>query len=62
MGWSEMTIDEVIDILEGGQYPGYYDEVAAANCVKNLVKENEELKEEIQNLKSKVSYWKGLHR
>jgi hypothetical protein len=75
-----MTPDEVIHILDQGEYPGYYDEVAAVDCVKNLVKEIEqlnfvlknlvlatnkkinELEEEIENLKSKVQYWKRLHR
>jgi hypothetical protein len=75
-----MTPDEVIHILDGGEYPGYYDEVAAVDCIKNLVKEIEqlnfvlknlvlatnkkinELEEEIENQKSKVQYWKGLHR
>jgi cell division septum initiation protein DivIVA len=54
-----MKPDEVIHILNEGEYPGYYDEVAAVDCVKNLVKENEELKKEIEQLKSKVQYWKG---
>jgi hypothetical protein len=36
---SKMTADDVINILRGGQYPGDYDEVAAANCIENLVKE-----------------------
>jgi hypothetical protein len=34
-----MTPDEVIHILDEGEYPGYYDEVAAVDCIKNLVKE-----------------------
>jgi len=75
-----MTLDEVIHILDQGEYPGYYDEVAAVDCIKKLVKENEqlnfvlknltlatnkkinELEEEIEHLKNKVQYWKGLHK
>jgi cell division protein FtsB len=57
-----MTPDEVIHILDQGEYPGYYDEVAAVDCIKNLVKENEELKAEITQLKSKVQYWKAREK
>jgi cell division septum initiation protein DivIVA len=57
-----MTPDEVIRILDEGEYPSYYDEVEAVDCIKNLMKEIEQLKAEIENLKSKVQYWKGLHK
>jgi cell division protein FtsB len=57
-----MTPDEVIHILNEGEYPSYYDEVAAVDCVKNLVKENEQLKAEITQLKSKVQYWKAREK
>jgi hypothetical protein len=57
-----MTPDEVIHILDQGEYPGYYDEVAAVDCVKNLVKEIEQLKAEITQLKSKVQYWKAREK
>jgi len=45
-----MTPDEVIHILDQGEYPGYYDEVAAVDCIKNLVKENEQLNFVLKNL------------
>jgi hypothetical protein len=57
-----MTPDEVIYILDQGEYPGYYDEVAAVDCIKNLVKEIEQLKEENTQLKSKVQYWKAREK
>jgi hypothetical protein len=78
-----MTPDKVIYILNQGEYPGYYDEVAAVDCIKNLVKkktifEGQEslylemindrdiqiakLNKEIEQLKSKVQYWKAREK
>ena len=57
----EWTPNELADALRN--WIGNKDQLlAAANILQDQAEEIEQLKKEIENLKSKVSYWKGLHR
>ena len=59
--YMEWTPNELADALRN--WIGNKDQLlAAANILQDQAEEIEQLKKEIENLKSKVSYWKGLHR
>jgi polyhydroxyalkanoate synthesis regulator phasin len=73
-----MTANEVIEIVESEDWNPFFEEISnmlrqqeneikQLNFVlKNLTlatnKKINELEEEIEHLKNKVQYWKGLHR